>query len=439
MRPDIEIRRTLVSLLVRVGYPLAGLMILYSALPYWEMREHWSILIGYTVLTIICTFAPVSTYHARLTLNNAILFSGILLYGSWIAVWCAILEILIVSSLVRSSVSKAAANAGQMLITVWVASLFRDWMFGAFDASWWVVLDLLLILIYWLANTCLVAVGISCFYQSPWLETAIRMVKTGTTTYMLLMLIGGLGARLVSAYGVFAFIPLIAQIVAISIVFHRYFGGMKKLEHLNDSFLVTLAASIDARDPYTHGHSYRVAHWAREISQVLGLGKAQVDEIYYGGILHDIGKIGIEDEILKKEGKLSKEEYAKIQQHPVIGYQIVRQAGVFDELLPAIRSHHERMDGKGYPDGLSGADIPLAARILAVSDAFDAMVSDRPYRKGLPVEVALERIEEASGTQFDANIAEKFVKIIRNYPPEEFEIIMNKKGHWKSDSKEKTG
>ncbi|MFM1651313.1 HD-GYP domain-containing protein [Brevibacillus sp. B_LB10_24] len=439
MRPNIDIRRTLVSLLVRVGYPMAGLAILYTALPYWETREHWGTLIGYTVLTIICTFAPVSTYNARLTLNNAVLFSGILLYGSWIAVWCAILEILIVSSLVRSSVSKAAANAGQMLITVWFASLVRDWMFGAFDASWWVVLDLILILIYWLANTCLVAVGISYFFHAPWLETMTRMVKTGTTTYILLMLIGGLGARLVSAYGIYAFIPLLAQIIAISIVFHRYFGGMKKLEHLNDSFLVTLAASIDARDPYTHGHSYRVAHWAREISHVLGLGKAQVDEIYYGGILHDIGKIGIEDEILKKEGKLSKEEYAKIQQHPVIGYQIVRQAGVFDELLPAIRSHHERIDGKGYPDGLRGAEIPLAARILAISDAFDAMVSDRPYRKGIPVEVALERIEEASGTQFDANIAEKFVNIIRNYPPEEFEIIMNKKGHWKSDSNEKTG
>jgi putative nucleotidyltransferase with HDIG domain len=149
-----------------------------------------------------------------------------------------------------------------------------------------------------------------------------------------------------------------------------------------------------------------------------------VEEVYFGGILHDIGKIGIRDEILNKKGKLSPEEYEKIKQHTVIGYEIVKQAGVFDELLPAIRSHHERLDGTGYPDGLRGDEIPLIARILAISDAFDAMVADRPYRKGLPVEEALQEIQRGAGKQFDAELAGHFIRVVRQLPRGELERLL---------------
>lgn len=196
---------------------------------------------------------------------------------------------------------------------------------------------------------------------------------------------------------------------------------MEEIKNLNDSFLIALAASIDARDPYTLGHSFRVAHWGRETAKFMGLPPKQSTEVYYGGIIHDIGKIGIEDNILNKEGALSKEEFERIKEHPVIGYEILKRTSVFPELLPAIRWHHERVDGTGYPDKLKGNEIPLIARILAVCDAFDAMVSDRPYRKGMSVEEALRRIQEGAGTQFDAEIAANFVTMIKSLNEEELQ------------------
>lgn len=218
-------------------------------------------------------------------------------------------------------------------------------------------------------------------------------------------------------------------------MFHQYYNSIEKLHYkveevkkLNASFLTAMAASIDARDPYTHGHSHRVAFWGREIAKELGLSPQEVEQVYHGGILHDIGKIGIEDDILNKEGKLTAEEYEKIKEHPVIGYEIIKQAGVFEELLPAIRWHHERIDGMGYPDGLKGEEIPLMARILAVSDAFDAMVSNRPYRDGLPIEVALQMIEENMGSQFDEKIARAFLQLVNRYPREELDAIIKHTG-----------
>nr|WP_241254581.1 HD-GYP domain-containing protein [Brevibacillus sp. SYP-B805] len=249
------------------------------------------------------------------------------------------------------------------------------------------------------------------------------------------MLLGGVGSRFVSAFGLQSLIPLGVFFIIIRLVFHQYFDNLNKLEQkveeiksLNHSFLTALAASIDARDPYTSGHSQRVAHWGREIANAIGLPKDQADKVYFGGILHDIGKIGIEDGILNKEGNLSDDEFERIKQHTVIGYDIVKQAGVFEELLPAVRSHHERIDGKGYPDGLRGEEIPLVARILAIADAFDAMVSNRPYRQGMPVELALLQIEQGAGTQFDSHLAKEFVRLVRQIPEDELNRILGQGG-----------
>jgi putative nucleotidyltransferase with HDIG domain len=429
MLRKIDIRQALTRLIVELLYPLAGLAIFVSVVPEWEPREHWDVLFTYAVLTIVCTFAPISTFNARVTLNSAVIFSGILLYGTWAGIWSAAFELLIVSLLFRPKVAKVLANTGQSLITVWIVGTLYDW-FTQFSIPW-MITDLLLIILYWLSNTSLVALGISHFFKEPWLPSFKKLVTGASITYVLFMIIGAIGARLVGTYGILSLLPIGAAFVTIRLVFHHYFDSIHKLEQkveeirsLNNSFLIAMAASIDARDPYTSGHSQRVAHWGREIAIAMGLPKEKVEEVYFGGILHDIGKIGIEDEILNKDGKLTPEEFNKIKQHTVIGYEIVKQAGVFQELLPAIRSHHERIDGRGYPDGLSGEEIPLVARILAISDAFDAMVSDRPYREGMPVSAALKQIEDGAGTQFDEKLAYEFVKLIRNLPPEELAAII---------------
>jgi putative two-component system response regulator len=171
-----------------------------------------------------------------------------------------------------------------------------------------------------------------------------------------------------------------------------------------------LAEAIDAKDTYTRGHSDRVRRMSLQIAISLGFTKERIEVLEYGALLHDIGKIGIKDEILSKPGPLSPEEYQTIQQHPLIGVKIVEGIEFFKDKIPMIRSHHEHFDGRGYPDGLAGEAIPLEARIIAVPDAFDAMVSLRPHRTAMSLEDILLEMEKYKGKQFDPNILEIFLK-----------------------------
>jgi len=169
-----------------------------------------------------------------------------------------------------------------------------------------------------------------------------------------------------------------------------------------------LAEAIDAKDPYTRGHSDRVRRMSLQIAASLGFTEERVEILEYGALLHDIGKIGIKDEILCKPEALSPEEYHIIQEHPLIGVKIVEGIEFFKDKIPMIRNHHEHFDGHGYPDGLVGEDIPLEARIIAVPDAFDAMASMRPHRKDMSLEAILFEMERHKGKQFDPNILEIF-------------------------------
>jgi putative two-component system response regulator len=180
-----------------------------------------------------------------------------------------------------------------------------------------------------------------------------------------------------------------------------------KIGHL-DSVKV-LAGAIDAKDPYTRGHSDRVRKIGMRIAMKIGFSEEKLENLIFGALLHDIGKIGIRDEVLQKKGPLSPEEYQNIQQHPLIGVKIVEGINFFKDIIPLIRSHHEHYDGSGYPDGLIGEVIPLEARIIAVPDAFDAMTSLRPHHGAMPIEDVLLEMEKGKGKQFDPHILEIFL------------------------------
>ncbi|MBR3509726.1 MAG: response regulator [Lachnospiraceae bacterium] len=184
----------------------------------------------------------------------------------------------------------------------------------------------------------------------------------------------------------------------------------------------SLADAIDAKDSYTNGHSGRVAEYSKEIAKRAGYDSKGQSNIYMMGLLHDVGKIGIPDEVINKPGRLTDEEYELIKKHPVIGSQILENIEEMPELATGARWHHERYDGSGYPDGLAGKDIPEAARIIAVADAYDAMTSYRSYRDVIPQDVVRREIERCSGTQFDPKFAEIMIKMIdedRNYQMKE--------------------
>ena len=190
-----------------------------------------------------------------------------------------------------------------------------------------------------------------------------------------------------------------------------------KNEELEKAYLDTigiLRQTVEAKDPYTRGHSDRVSEFSVLIGKKMGLDEATLHTLKIGGLFHDIGKIGIPDSILLKESKLSDDEYSQIKNHPTIGAHILGDAKVFKDILPMVKHHHERFDGRGYPSGLAGTDIPLIARITAVADTFDAMTSKRTYRNSLPLDFVKEEIKKCSGTQFDPEIANIFLDILNN-------------------------
>jgi putative nucleotidyltransferase with HDIG domain len=180
-----------------------------------------------------------------------------------------------------------------------------------------------------------------------------------------------------------------------------------------EAVVQTLAAAIDARDAYTHGHSLRVAGYSVEIGRRMGLGEETVEAIRRGCLIHDIGKIGVPDHILRKPERLSFEEEVQMRRHPADGYAMVRNLDWPDEVLQVVRHHHERWDGRGYPDRLEGTMTPLAARIVAVADALDAMTSQRPYRLAMTFAEALQAIRAAASTQFDPAVVAAFLQSAR--------------------------
>lgn len=206
----------------------------------------------------------------------------------------------------------------------------------------------------------------------------------------------------------------------------------KSYEELTLETLSSLASVIDAKDHYTNGHSFRVAAYSKGIAEILGLSFQECEQIYFAGLIHDVGKIGIDDAILTKPGKLNDVEYKVIQSHPALGGDILKGIKEFPIFEQVARSHHERYDGNGYPDKLKGEDIPFAARIVTISDTFDAMTSDRSYRKALSDEVAIAELKKYSGTQFDPQMVEAFLKLYDRYG----DSIRNHIGELSSDVSE---
>jgi HD-GYP domain-containing protein (c-di-GMP phosphodiesterase class II) len=220
---------------------------------------------------------------------------------------------------------------------------------------------------------------------------------------------------------------------ATMLAFHAHnLSLVREREGLLLSVVRTLVSAIDSRDRYTCGHSERVALFAKRLAAALGLSPKSQDRMYLAGLLHDLGKIGVSDAVLNKEGPLTPEEFAEIKLHPQLGWNILHGIDQFDSILPGVLHHHERMDGKGYPAGLAEYEIPFDARLMAVVDAFDAMTSDRTYRRGMPVEKALELLVDGAGTQWDPEIVDTFMSIL----PDIEEIRVTYRGtdlaHWES-------
>jgi putative nucleotidyltransferase with HDIG domain len=191
--------------------------------------------------------------------------------------------------------------------------------------------------------------------------------------------------------------------------------NVRLMEQLQVTYVATLRSLIqilEAKDPYTRGHTERVASYSMALANRLHVGPDDLRRILFGSLLHDIGKMGLRDDIINKPGPLNDEEWVQMKLHPVVGAQIVEKMEFLTGAIDIVRHHHESWDGKGYPDGIAGEKIPLIARIVTVADSFDAMTTDRPYRKALSIAEAVRRLEESAGVQFDPRLVKVFVSYV---------------------------
>lgn len=218
---------------------------------------------------------------------------------------------------------------------------------------------------------------------------------------------------------------LISDLISFGISMNKKKRLKQQLKNNWEETIEVLIKLIEMKDPYTEGHSEEVAKWSGIIAQDLNLNNDEQEEIKLAAKLHDIGKIGISDKILNKPGKLSKEEYAEIKKHPVLGADLFLNIKQLESISQIIRYHHEWYNGKGYPDGLIGEKIPLGSRIINIADSYQAMTSDRPYRKALSKNEAIAELKRCAGSQFDPEIVMAFISILNGFIPEQ--IGLNRK------------
>lgn len=220
-------------------------------------------------------------------------------------------------------------------------------------------------------------------------------------------------------------IKVISQMQKIKEINEQLQSTYEELEKAYLESIETLRYTVEAKDAYTKGHSDRVSEYSYLLGKYLGLPEDDLKKLKLGGLFHDIGKIGVPDSILLKNDRLTNDEYTEIKNHPTIGAHILSNATIFQDIIPIVKHHHERYDGKGYPGMLKGENIPYLARIAAIADTYDAMTSKRAYRDPLPLEVVKEEFEKNAGTQFDPELVPVFLDILNNHF-DEIEKIQNK-------------
>ncbi|MEL1135883.1 HD-GYP domain-containing protein [Desulfitobacterium sp. THU1] len=267
---------------------------------------------------------------------------------------------------------------------------------------------------YSLLNVTIVSIALGALFdKSPWFMWRIN-IRWSIPNFLALAPLAILTSMIYREFGELALLLLFVPLLLARHSFQLYMDMRKN--YLNT--VEALVTALEAKDSYTSGHSSRVAEWSVKIAEELKLAEDRVEFIKYAGVLHDVGKIGVNEDILNKSGKLTEAEWEIIRNHSAIGEQIVRSIDFLFDVSTTVRSHHERFDGNGYPDGIKGQEIPLESRIIAVADAYDAMTSSRSYREPLSPVEALTELRRVSGSQLDPDVVAAFDSIVQRENPQ---------------------
>ena len=387
----------------------------YIALFLWSRQielSHWPQYLLFILLIIVADLVNVTLPHggASISVSTPITFASIVIFGAYPAAWMEAVSAIVVEGLIsRRPLEKVFFNVSVLALSTGLAGMVYHalpWADGMPSPLFLLPLAVCGVL-HFLINTWLVAFIIA-------LSDRRSPLKIWHNNYFWnlrhLVAFVPLTAIIILVYHFTA--PWTLALFIIPLLLLRYaYRLYLDMKETHISTLVALTSALDAKDPYTHGHSYRVSRYALMLGHALGLPAKRMELLEYAALLHDIGKIGVSGEIISKSGRLTDEEYQAMKAHPGIGSKIIDRLKFLAEASVIVKYHHERPDGKGYPDGLKGEDIPFEARILNVCDSLDAMMSTRTYRKSLDIDQAVQEFRRHRGSQFDPEVVDALIAL----------------------------
>lgn len=405
----------------------------------------WPGLVTCLILVILTENFSIDLYIGKTSLSTSAvpILAGTLLFGLSVGVILSAAYAVVVGIKYRSKFNKYIFNFCNQAIAAMLYTLIlflSGWSYDGFSLGLQALFVVFASLVVYILNTAFISVGMGIdLHESPfqiwkeqyaWLVTIYVGIGLITTAFILgyheegifgalLMMVPLFLLRISQKQYVDRTREAVTELREKNIILEK---NAEEINQLNDGLLDTLAEIIDLRDPYVLGHSKRVTSYATSIAERMGLNPKQVDLIRKGSLLHDVGKLGISMDILAKPEALTGLEYEKIKSHPVIGARVLEINPSLRILIPIVRHHHEFYNGKGYPDGISGHQIPIEARVVSIADAIEAMASDRPYRKARTTQYILNELKKFSGIQFDPKVVEQAIKLLES---EEFDKVFD--------------
>lgn len=415
--PEEPLRAWLFTLLLAA---VAAWLIWYTPLDGFN----WLVVVFLGLIAVADSAAVILPHDEQaVSVGFALVYAGIVLFDPWWAGIAAGGGMAIAHIAHRRRMNIWLFNGAQIYLSTFGASYVYHWLMSSADAPGVLYRSLpvlaLAALVYFALNIFFSTLSVSLAFSLPLSRLLVQNVRWAIPNLVVLWTIGVLMVYLLrSDAGIIGILLLWLPLLVVRYSLRQYV----ELKKTHIETIQSLAAALDAKDPYTRGHSQRVAEMARLVASAMQLPENEVEAVHYAGLLHDIGKIGVHDDVLNKVEKLTDEDWEKIRSHATIGADIVRHVRFLQGVSDMIRHHHESYDGTGYPDGLKGENIPIGARILAVCDAYDAMTTERPYRKALTPERAVAELKSKAGVQFDPRVVEAFLQVLpapdsENPPP----------------------
>lgn len=400
-----------ISILFFIAIFFYGFILFNFSIPNLQMFLFWIIL----SVIVESLLIPLPNNTVGISVGYAINLAAIIVGGPVLGSTSAFLGVLFRFPNIKgrgfvhalnSPIYKTAFNVSQSIIVTGIMGIIYMLMSGV-AGSFSIISTISILLIGVVLNTIIISGFISIANKQNFIDICITNIEGILPNSIAVGTIGIIIALAFIGYGYGAVILFFGPLLLARFSFKLYI----EMRNIYISTIEAFNSALEAKDSYTSGHASRVEEYSVKLAEAYGLPKNKIADLKNAAILHDIGKIGIKDDILNKAGKLTAIEFEEIRKHPTIGADIITKVDFLQRISDTVRYHHERYDGSGYPEGLSGESIPIEAYILSLADSYDAMTSDRPYRKGLTNEKALEEIKRNKGTQFHPELAEKIIDI----------------------------